>query len=117
MPAYFEGTTRFRALMVELDAGLERVPERMDQVVRRAGLEVESTAKTLAPVDTGFLRSSISAEFPSRYKAVVTAHAHYAGFVELGTSRMAPRPYLYPALDRIAPWFERAVAAAADPLA
>lgn len=77
-------------------------------------IRVESAAKANAShpppsvpgsgpaVRTGRLRSSISwrvlADGEGLYAEVGSA-VEYAAFVELGTERMAPRPYLVPALE------------------
>lgn len=87
-----------------------RVGEKGSRVVRAAGFRIEATAKLFCPVDTGHLRSTISPQFigdgrSGGMEAVVTARAAYAGYVEHGTSRMAPYAYMGPALDRVAPEF------------
>ena len=83
-------------------------------VVKKTAKNIEATAKTLAPVDTGFLRSSIktsdlrsvSQDSPA---AEVRAGANYAVYQELGTSRMAPQPFMNPAADRHEPAFMQAM--------
>ena len=83
--------------------------------VKKTAKDIEGTAKTLAPVDTGFLKSSIttsdlrsvSRDSPS---AEVVASANYAIYQELGTSRMAAQPFLGPAADKHSPAFEKAMA-------
>lgn len=68
-----------------------------DEILTRIAEEIAQDAKRFAPVDTGFLRSSIQATPAENGKATVRAGAPYAGFVEMGTSRMRARPYLRPA--------------------
>jgi HK97 gp10 family phage protein len=63
---------------------------------------VEATAKSLVPVETGLLRGSITADV-SGLIAEIGTDVPYAGFVEYGTSRMAPQPYMGPAGDRHEP--------------
>lgn len=107
-----------------LIATLEHREQGMDHeaamVVRKAAFDVERFAKANVPVDTGFLRSSIHTELLVNklrmYGADVIADAEYASFVEHGTSRMAPQPYMGPAADRVEPGFLAALAAIADPL-
>lgn len=53
-------------------------------------------ARSSAPVDSGELRGSISAEACGGSCASVQARARHAAAVEYGTSRMQPRPYLLP---------------------
>lgn len=66
--------------------------------------KVSETAKSTAPRQTGALSGSIT---PSVSGTVgeVTAGIRYAGFVEYGTYKDAPQPYMGPALDAVAPSF------------
>lgn len=67
----------------------------------RRAVKVEATAKRLAPVDTGRLRSSITHEVTTDSKGLVAfvgTNVEYAIFVELGTRFQRPQPYLRPAL-------------------
>jgi len=103
--------------------GLGTVPKLAGQfakvVVKKTAKDIEGTAKQLAPVDTGFLRSGIttsdlrnvSQESPS---AEVVASANYSAYLEFGTSRMAPHPFMRPAADKHADAFEQAMAQIID---
>jgi HK97 gp10 family phage protein len=62
-----------------------------------ANLLVER-AQQNAPVDTGFLRDNISVSESDDTHAVVTSDAEYSIFVEEGTSKMSPQPFMQPAL-------------------
>lgn len=62
------------------------------------GLAAEAYAKQACPVDTGRLRNSISHDADEE-AAYIGTNVEYAPYVELGTSRMAPRPYLRPAAE------------------
>lgn len=71
----------------------------------RYSTKVVQTARQLAPVDTGRLRDSIGLEggggearASSLASVSVVARAPYAGFVEFGTSRMGPQPFMRPAV-------------------
>ena len=67
-------------------------------------------SRDLVPVDTGFLQSSIKFHATTNHgwafllKAM--ADADYATFVEGGTSRMAPRPFLQPGVELAADQIE-----------
>jgi HK97 gp10 family phage protein len=63
-------------------------------------------AKRLVPVDTGTLRQSIRVTPDTEAgrariaAAGIEAEAPYAGFVEFGTARMRPQPYIRPAVRK-----------------
>lgn len=76
----------------------------------KATIDTANGARELAPVDTGYLRASITTEAGTDGNTVygeVTAGANYAAYVENGTSRMSPQPYMGPSRERNAPkWLE-----------
>ena len=59
----------------------------------------ESHAKELCPVDTGNLRNSITHTTEEETTVVIGTNVEYAPYVELGTVRMKPKPYLKPAIE------------------
>lgn len=79
-------------------AGAERRQAQYDGLEAGARI-VETHAKLLAPVDTGFLRNSITVDEVTPQEATIAPHTDYAEFVEFGTSRSAAQPYMRPALD------------------
>ncbi len=110
----------------------ERMLQTLDQIVRKAAFDIEAKAKAKAPVDTGFLKSSIYVETahgstygkaggegngemlpevepPKKYQAIVAVGASYGVFIEFGTSRMPAQPYLTPAAEEVRPEFEAAL--------
>lgn len=66
--------------------------------LNKATLRVERTAKELAPVNTGFLKASISSNVYDDYGEVV-AGTEYAKFLEFGTFKMVAQPFMHPALE------------------
>ena len=84
----------------------------INAATRKAVMDIEGRAKGRAPVDTGFLRSSIQGSMTGETEGRVDALAHYAVFVEFGTSRMGAQPYLIPAAEEVAPVYKQAVKAA-----
>ena len=76
--------------------------------VAKTALDGVKEAKYEAPVDTGFLRSSISAEI-NGLEAEWGPTASYGIYVEHGTSRMAGQPYLGPSYDAVTPNFVKAM--------
>ena len=82
-----------------LDQAASRVEGLAGQVVRKTAHDVQADAQSRAPVDTGALRSSIGVTSRGALSATVSPSVNYSHYVEFGTSRMAPQPYLLPALD------------------
>lgn len=98
-------------------------PEEVQRVLIRGGFKIEGDAKQRCPVDTGRLRSSISTNWndsgmsrghvespakaedgatrPAKGNAMcvvrVATSVNYAEYIEYGTQRMGPQPYLEPA--------------------
>ena len=71
---------------------------------KTAALEIiggmaESYAKKLCPVDTGRLRNSITHARYDENTEVIGSNVDYAPFVELGTHKMAAKPFLRPAAE------------------
>lgn len=118
---WVEGIDELNTVEAELRTARGRIGSKGSAVVRAAALQVESLAKQFVPVDTGHLKGTISPEFSGdgRFggmEAEIGPTASYGGYVEWGTSRMAPHAYMGPALDRVAPDFVAACEAIADPL-
>jgi len=99
---------------------LRNLPGNRDRIVRRIAFEVEARAKQKAPVDTGALRASIytrtgneqspgNQELPRPEPGVahVGPSVEYGIYQELGTSEMAPHPYLGPAVTEVRANLER----------
>ncbi len=107
----------------ELDRILKNMPAKRSKIIRKTAFKIEERAKKLAPVALGALMNSIftktekssgygdavtgaresnpdvnfipESEFPvPEGGAIIGAAVEYAVFVELGTSRMATRPFL-----------------------
>lgn len=88
----------------QLRRNLDRLAGAQRRQAQQDGLEagariVETHAKVLCPVDTGFLRNSITVDEVTPMQAIIAPHTDYAEYVEFGTSRMAAQPYMRPALD------------------
>lgn len=104
-----------QVVLVTLTAdGLRAVPSRLVEravsVVNKAAFDIEAGAKRRCPVRTGNLRASITTVVADNgLQASVGTSVHYAPYVELGTRRMAPRPYLLPAAEQVRPAFVAAM--------
>lgn len=100
-------------LSQDIQAATTTTLQKIRQVVVKATADTKRDAMIKAPVDTGFLRSSISGTTVHRAgysEGTVGASANYAPYVEFGTSRAAPQPFLGPALERNQPLMEQAFA-------
>mgnify|MGYP003616419519 CR=1 FL=1 len=98
----------------DLRENADTLTRRASQVVRKAALDTMADAKTLAPVDTGNLRNSITTDArQGDLVAVVEATADYAAAVEFGIDQR-PQPYMRPAQDRNTEPFMDAIAQLAE---
>ena len=100
-------------LGVDLTTGSGRMKPQARAAVHKTARDIEADAKHMAPVRTGNLRNSITTEatdVASLVEAVVGPTAEYGAFVEFGTSRQSPQPYLGPAADNRLPGLEAALA-------
>ena len=71
-----------------------------EKALEEIGLTAEGYAKALCPVDTGRLRNSITHEIDNDGKAAyIGTNVEYGPYVELGTSRQRPQPFLTPAAE------------------
>lgn len=107
--------SEMREHVVRMKAAHGRIGARGATIVRAFTLRCEARAKVYCPVDTGYLKGSISSSFEGdgRYGAMtgtVTAGANYARYVEYGTSKMGAQPFMNPAFDQTVPEFVTACA-------
>ena len=83
---------------INYDNGLSDIANNIENnfadIIGQGAQTVCESAKSLCPVDTGRLQSSINVQ-PGGNTAVISADTV---FVEFGTSKMAAQPYLVPAL-------------------
>lgn len=104
----------------DVEVSSQEAAKQVRNAVRKATFETEAGGKARAAVLTGFMRNSITSDFigSNRDVAVGTTgpEAEYSPFVELGTSRQAPQPFMGPAADEVEPTFYVALEAI-DPLA
>lgn len=110
-----------RALSIDLAAAAGRVGALASAAVRKTALDIQADAQAIVPVDTGNLKSSIGVDVAGdgRFgvvEAEIGPTASYGAYVEYGTSRMAPQPYMGPAFDRRAPDLERTLGQAVEDL-
>lgn len=89
---------------------LSELEKAYTRALERIGLQAESFAKQIVPVDTGRLRNSITHEVNSREKAAyIGTNVEYAPYVELGTRGRKPKPYLRPAATEHTDVYQRII--------
>lgn len=118
---WFDGIEELTRLAVDIGTSPERVGAKASAVLRKSVLDGEAAAKQLAAVDTGFMRGSVTHEFrgDGRHGSMEGEwgpEASYAGFVEFGTERTAPQPFVGPSFDRVVPPFLAALGQVNNPL-
>lgn len=86
-------------LAFDLGKAPEQVTRKAGRAIAKTAHDIEHDAKILVPVDTGFLKNSISSDV-EELSAEIGPTANYGGYVEEGTSRQGGQPYLRPAFDR-----------------
>ena len=89
--------------------GLDRL---LRNVVSVTAFNVEGKAKDKVPVDTGATKNSIAPNFPIEDRGLtarIGPSTDYAIFLELGTHKMAARPFMVPALEAVRIPFGQAV--------
>lgn len=98
MPASFtvNGHKETAAALAQLAKDLFDVE--VPKVLQEAADLFVTKAQQNAPVDTGNLRDNIAVEEVDETHAVVTSGAEYSIYVEEGTSKMSPQPFMQPAL-------------------
>lgn len=78
----------------------KEVQEAFDKQIEKAltliGLIAERYAVEACPKDTGRLANSITHKVGDK-EVVISTNVQYAAYVELGTSKQKPQPYLRPA--------------------
>lgn len=100
-------------LGVDLTTNSGRLKPQARAAVHKTARDIEADAKHMAPYKTGNLLGSIStdvSDLAGVVEAVVGPTAEYGAFVEFGTSRQSPQPYLGPAADNRLPGLEAALA-------
>lgn len=113
-------TGELRKLSASITKAAATTGIRAQMVVRKTARDITADAKQLAPVDTGNLKGSIG---HSDLRGVgrsgdlvveIGPTAHYGLFLEIGTSKMAPQPFMGPAANRREPGFLAAMAQLAE---
>lgn len=108
----------FESDVNKIIAKLSNVGPGVEALVKRqvdmSASAIEATAKALAPVKTGNLRTGIKKRpVDGGMAAEVYNNVEYAPYVEFGTHKMAAQPHMFPALEAERARFRAGVQAAA----
>jgi HK97 gp10 family phage protein len=109
-------TSEVEALAADLNAAGPKVAKLSSAEMTEVAKGVESAAKAAAPVDSGDLRASIHTIGGADWRRIQTG-VRYATFVEFGTWKDAPQPYLWPQARRAQTELFDALAKLGDPFA
>jgi HK97 gp10 family phage protein len=105
--------TNFDAKRNCLNCLCEQYPEAVAAGMLNVAQNILATANTLVPVRTGYLKSTIAIEQPSKFQIKVKATAPYAYYVEFGTKKMSARLFLTNSvnqhLNELAPEIEQQI--------
>jgi HK97 gp10 family phage protein len=85
-------------LTQKLAGATARLREIAFNILDQSGSDIETMAKDLAAVRTGYMRSTIYHKVEG-LSLELGATASYAPFQEFGTRRMAAHPFMRPAFD------------------
>lgn len=80
----------------------------VNQALKQAAYIIEGESKKVTPVDTGFLRSSITTAFGSK-EAILAPRASYGVFVHEGTKFVRGRPFFEWGAEKGKPEVENAI--------
>lgn len=103
-------------LATDLNGAGRRAESRCKTIVKRTGNAVVREAQKVVPVDTGALKNSLHVDVsPDSLGFEAGSQLGYSGWVEFGTTRMAPQPYLVPSFEAQVAAAMPAFTAATDP--
>jgi HK97 gp10 family phage protein len=87
----------FRQQMEHVDASIKAcVQERLEEIAE----SIRETAQRLAPVRTGYLRSTVFTEALTEWTVKVGARAPYASYMEYGTRYITGHHFLSNAIEQ-----------------
>lgn len=105
-------------LTVSIAKATAEVKAQAPNKVLKSLQDISSTAKSIAPRDSGELVDSISEELTNVGMGTVTGEsgptARHGRFMEWGTYKDAPQAFMGPALDRHSADFEEQIAELGD---
>jgi HK97 gp10 family phage protein len=111
------GTAQLHAFAQDMRSAGAAAAPRVRLAVTKVAYDMAADAKAMVrsypAIDTGLMLNSIGVTMSGNQyvtTAIIAPTPHYSAYVELGTSRMAPRPFMGPAWDRNIPKLQAALA-------
>jgi len=98
-------SVRVRSRIPQIRAAVEA---KAAAATAKAAYDIEAIAKSLARVDTGYMKGAINAH-GSSLSWNVHSPAEYSIFNEYGTSRMSAQPFMTPAAEQVKPAYYAAL--------
>lgn len=113
--------SQFYRLDADLTKAGVRAQVRSAAVVRKTATDCEARAKEnivrMDAVDTGATLNSVGVDMETEHRGVVGPTTEYSPYIEWGTYKMPPRPFMGEAVDAVEPGFYAALeAVAGEPL-
>ena len=87
----------------------KETPQELKQAVAQLALYMEGEAKKNAPVDTVTLRASIDARKVTSTEWIVEDGVDYGVYMEYGTVKVRPKPFMRPAAEAGARFADRLI--------
>lgn len=97
------------SVTISLNRAVFNLEHKVGELIQETCQLCEAQAKLFCPVDTGKLMDSITYVRESALSASVSTNVEYAIFVEMGTYKMEPQPYLFPAFEIATSYFDQDV--------
>ena len=94
-------------LTMAIRGSSRKVIEQSEKVVKNNTERLKASAKSKAPVDTGFLKNHITSSYPDSLEGHVKSEAAYSGYQEYGTRFQTGKPFMRPALKEVEPQFKK----------
>lgn len=78
------------------------VEQKLKDNLKKCAIAIEIDAKRVCPVDLGRLQGSITFDLSNvdNYEVSVGTNVEYAAYVEYGTYKQSPQPYMRPAYNK-----------------
>jgi HK97 gp10 family phage protein len=111
-PASLLSITGVNVFVGDMIRHITTIDDQLDKITETYAKRIERDAKANVKAnshDTGTLHDSIAARRIDKAEWIIEATAPHSIYIEYGTSKMEPRPFMRPAFDKHVPRYERAL--------